>query len=250
MEIGVNFPVAVKDVPLSDAFVDIPNRSTSQGVAVPAYLSEVYTWAYLAPTNVELLDRSIVVDVLLFGNARRLMRGALKEIQPGQKVLMAAHVYGDFVNRLAERVGPQGSLDVIDVAPIQVEHCQRKIGHLAHVNVRHADAAAPGGGPYDVVLCFFLLHEVPDGKKRAIVDALLHTVAPGGKVVFVDYGNPHRLHPLRYLLQVVNRCLEPFALALWRHAISVFASDRDAWTWDKRTYFGGIYQKVVARRRD
>jgi len=236
-------------MPLSAAFVAIPNRSTSQGVAVPAYLSEVYTWAYLAPTNVELLDRSVVVDILLFGNARRLMRAALKEIEPGQKVLMAAHVYGDFVARLAERVGPQGGLDVIDVAPIQVEHCRRKVGHLAHVNVRHADAASPGGGPYDVVVCFFLLHEVPDGKKRAIIDALLRSVSPGGKVVFVDYHDPHRLHPLRYLLQVVNCCLEPFARSLWRHAISVFASDADAWSWDKRTFFGGVYQKVVVRRR-
>jgi ubiquinone/menaquinone biosynthesis C-methylase UbiE len=249
MEIRVNFPVAANDVPLADTLVDISNRSTSQGVAVPAYLSEVYTWAYLAPTNVELLDRSIVVDVLLFGNARRLMRAALKEIKPGQKVLMAAHVYGDFVNRLAERVGPQGELDVIDVAPIQVEHCQRKVGHLAHVNIRHADAAVPGGGPYDVVVCFFLLHEVPDGKKRAIVDALLRSVAPGGKVVFVDYHNPHRLQPIRYILQAVNFCLEPFARSLWRHAISVFASDPGAWSWDKRTFFGGVYQKVVARRR-
>jgi len=245
----VNFPVAAKDIPLSDTLVDLPNRSTSQGVAVPAYLSEVYNWCYLAPRNVELLDRSIVVDVLLFGNARRLMRAALAEIEPGQRVLMATHVYGDFIKRLAEWVGPEGRLDVIDVAPIQVEHCQRKVGHLAHVNIRHADAAAPGGGPYDAVVCFFLLHEVPDGKKRAVVDALLRNVTPEGKVVFVDYHDPHRLHPIRYVLQAVNHCLEPFAWSLWRHPVSVFASDADAWTWDKRTFFGGVYQKVVTRRR-
>lgn len=243
----MNFPVVAKDIPLSDALVDIPNRSTSQSVAVPAYLSEVYTWAYLAPANVEMLDRSIVVDVLLFGNARKLMQGAIDEIEPGQKVLMAAHVYGDFVNRLADRVGPDGSLDIIDVAPIQVEHARRKVGHLAHVTVRQADAAMPGGGPYDVVVCFFLLHEVPDGKKRAIMDALLDQLAPGGKAVFVDYHDPHRLHPIRYLLQVVNRLLEPFALALWNHELSAFTSEPDRFSWQKRTYFGGVYQKTIVR---
>ena len=243
----MNFPVVAKDIPLSDALADIPNRSTSQSVAVPAYLSEVYTWAYLAPANVEMLDRSIVVDVLLFGNARRLMRGAIAEIEPGQKVLMAAHVYGDFVNRLADRVGPDGTLDIIDVAPIQVEHAQRKVGHLAHVTVRQADAAMPGGGPYDVVVCFFLLHEVPDGKKRAIMDALLDQLAPGGKAVFVDYHDPHKLHPIRYLLQVVNRLLEPFALALWDHELSAFKSKPDRFSWEKKTYFGGVYQKTIVR---
>lgn len=245
----MNFPVAAKDIPLSDPLVDLPNRSTSQSVAVPAYLSEVYTWAYLAPANVEMLDRSIVVDVLLFGNARRLMRGALDEIQPGQKVLMAAHVYGDFVTRLADRVGPDGQFDLIDVAPIQVEHAQRKVGHLSHVNVRQADAAAPGDDTYDVVVCFFLLHEVPDGKKRAVMNALLERLAPGGKAVFVDYHRPSRLQPIRYLLHVVNRLLEPFALALWDHELSAFASEREKYSWTKRTYFGGVYQKVVVRRR-
>lgn len=246
----MNFPVAAKDIPLSDALAaDLSHRSTSQSVAVPAYLSEVYTWAYLAPANVELLDRSIVVDVLLFGNARRLMKSALDEIEPGQKVLMAAHVYGDFVNRLADKVGPDGAFDVIDVAPIQVEHCRRKIGHLDHVTVRQADAAMPGAGLYDVVVCFFLLHEVPDGKKRAIMNALLERVAPGGKALFVDYHEPSRLHPVRYILKLVNRLLEPFAMSLWKHELKAFASEPERYSWTKRTFFGGVYQKVVVRRR-
>lgn len=246
----MNVPVVAKDIPLSDVTAEIRNRSTSQSVAVPAYLSEVYTWAYLAPANVEMLDRSIVVDVLLFGNARRLMKAALDEIQPGRKVLMAAHVYGDFVNRLADRVGPDGTLDIIDVAPIQVEHAQRKVGHLSHVNVRQADAAMPGGGPYDVVVCFMLLHEVPDGKKRAIMNGLIDQLAPGGKAVFVDYHNPSRLQPIRYILKVVNSLLEPFAMALWKHDLSAFVSEPERFTWSKRTFFAGIYQKVVIRRRD
>lgn len=240
----MNFPVVAKEVPLADSLTG----SASQTVTVPSYLRDVYTWAYLNPKNVALLDHPAVVDLLLFGNARRLMRTVLAEIEPGSKALMAAHVYGDFVNRLAGRVGPTGELDIIDIAPIQVANCRRKVGHLPHVSVHLADAAEPGGGPYDVVVCFFLLHEVPDGKKRAIVDALLGSVAPGGKVVFVDYHRPHILHPIRYILSVVNRLLEPFANALWHHDIAAFASDAEGFTWSQRPFFGGVYQKVVARR--
>ena len=245
----MNFPATVKEITLRDTLDSQDQTPATDGLVVPAYMEEVYDWAYINPRNVELLDRPIVVDILLFLNARRLMRAALNEIPPAHRVLMAAHVYGDFVNRLADRVGPAGHLEVIDITPIQVAHCRRKIGHLPHVRIRQADAATHAGGPFDTTLSFFLLHEVPDGKKRAIVDSLLSKVEPGGKAVFVDYHNPKRWQPIRYLLSVVDDLLEPFAKAMWTNEIRDFASEADAFTWEKQTYFGGVYQKVVARRR-
>ena len=215
---------------------------------IPEYLTSVYNWAYVDPTNVRLLDRPIVVDTLLFLNARRLMRAALAEIEPGQRVLMPAHVYGDLCMQLADRVGADGRLDAIDIVPIQVEHCRRKIGQRLNVSVRRADAECPGGGPYDTVLCFMLLHETPTAKRRAIVDALLDSVVPGGKVVFVDYHRPSYWQPIRYLLSVVNDLLEPYAKDLWRHDIADFAARAADFDWSKETYFGGVYQKTVARR--
>lgn len=225
-----------------------PSDASRRELDIPDYLMDVYNWAYVDPANVRLLDRSMVVDALLFLNARRLMRDALAEVEPGTRVLMAAHVYGDFCTRLADRVGPDGRLDAIDIVPIQVEHCRRKIGGRPNVAVRRADAERPGGGPYDTVICFMLLHETPESKRRAIVDSLLDSVAPGGKVVFVDYHDPARWQPVRYVLSVVNDLLEPFAKQLWRRDIADFAARPDAFAWTKRTYFGGVYQKVVAVR--
>lgn len=245
----MNFPGVVEKlppVPLDD--VSTASSAETVPVAVPRYLEEVYTWAYLNPRNVALLDRPSVVNGLLFGNARRLTRAVMAEIGRGDRVLLPAHVYGNFVNKLAAYLGPSGELDVIDVAPVQVARCRRKVTGLPQVTVRLADAADPGGGPYDAVTCFFLLHEVPDGKKRAIIDGLLGSLEPRGKAVFVDYHRPHWWHPLRPVLGTVNACLEPFAKALWRHDIAEFASRPGDFTWSKRTYFGGLYQKVVARR--
>ena len=245
----MNFPATVKEISLRDSFEHDDQIPATDGLALPSYMEEVYDWAYINPRNVEFLDRPFVVDILLFGNARRLMGAALNEIAPAHKVLMAAHVYGDFVNRLADRVGPAGHLEVIDVTPIQVDHAHRKIGHLSHVKIRQADAATHASGPFDMTLSFFLLHEVPDGKKRAIVDSLLSKVELGGKAVFVDYHQPKRWQPIRYILSFVNDNLEPFAKSLWHHEIREFASEADAFTWKKETFFGGVYQKVVARRR-
>ncbi len=216
--------------------------------ALPDYLVDTYTWAYLRPASLLLLDNPLVVSSILWGNFRRLMRTACEEFVPGQKVLQAACVYGSFSESLARTVGSEGSLDVVDVAPLQVENCRRKLRYRPWARVRLADAAAPGGGPYDGVCCFFLLHEVPDSHKRSVIRGLLDSVRPGGRVVFVDYHKPKFWHPLRGLMSFVWRRLEPFAFGLVDTEIRKLAEDTDAFTWRKETYFGGLYQKVVAQR--
>ncbi len=152
------------------------------------------------------------------------------------------------VPNLARRLGLEGHLEAIDVAPIQVEHCRRKLAGFPWARVRRADARDPGGGPYDGVCSYFLLHEMPDDYKRAVVDALLASVAPGGKVVFIDYHRPHWAHPLKWVTALVFAMLEPFAKSLWRHEIRDFASDAEQYAWRTETYFGGLFQKVVAQR--
>jgi SAM-dependent methyltransferase len=215
---------------------------------VPAYLSETYDWAYLNPRNVRLLDREFVVATILWGNHNRLRRSAFEEIRPGQQVLQSSCVYGDFSPALARQVGPKGRLQVIDVAPIQVERCRRKLRDFPQASVRLADAAQPSGEFYDAVCCYFLLHEVPADYKRKVVDALLGSVVPGGKVVFVDYHKPHFAHPLKVITSLVFDTLEPFAKDLWHNEIADFASAPGAFVWRKQTYFGGLFQKVTACR--
>lgn len=217
---------------------------------IPDYMKETYDWAYINPRNVALLDNNLVVWTILWGNRKKLMRISHSEFRPGQKVLQAAHVYGSFTVDLARLVGPEGQIDVIDIVPIQVEHGRRKLAGMPQAHVRLADAASPGGGPYDGVSSYFLLHEMPDNYKYAVVNALLDCVAPGGKAVFVDYHKPHRFHPLRKLMYFIFNWLEPYAFGLLENEIESFAREAEAFTWRKETYFGGLYQKVVAERKD
>ena len=195
-----------------------------------------------------LLDREAVVSAILWGNHRRLRRAAFAELGPGQTVLQPACVYGDFSSALARHLAPRGRLEVIDTAPIQVTRCRRKLRDFPSASVRCADAARPTGALYDAVCCYFLLHELPDGYKRAVVDALLASVVPGGKVIFVDYHRAHPMHPLEPLMSVVFDCLEPFAKGLWRNDIPHFAHDPGGFVWSTETYFGSLFQKTVARR--
>ena len=229
------------------------DRSPSHLTAnsIPDYLRNVYTWAYLTPWLTGLLDRQVVVQAILWGNAQRLIRDVLAEVAPGDRIFQPAAVYGSFSRQLAEKIGPRGHLDICDIAPLQVALTRQKLGALSQVNVACRNAVDPERGEYDAVACFFLLHEVPDSVKVQVVKAMLGLVRRGGKVIFVDYHRPHRWHPLKPVMKRIFAWLEPFALAMWSSEIQGLAGSNAAeFRWSKRTRFLGLYQTVIAERFD
>jgi SAM-dependent methyltransferase len=215
---------------------------------LPDYLHRTYAWAYLNRRTLPWLDRGPVVSAILWGNARRLMQGAVAEFGTGQAVLQAACVYGDFSARLARQVGRSGRLEVVDVAPLQVANARRKLAPLPQARARVGDLTHPLARTYDGVCCFFLLHEVPEHLRRRVVDNLLAAVAPGGKAVFVDYHRPAPWHPLGPIMDIVFRHLEPYAPSLLDAPIAALSPRSGDFAWHRRTLFGGLYQHVVAVR--
>lgn len=216
---------------------------------VPDYLQRTYRWAYLDARNAKYLDHEFVVKTILWRQHRRLEQTVFAEIRPGQHVIQSACVYGNFSLALAEHIGPEGRLEVIDVAAVQVNNCRRKLAGYEHASVRHEDILYLHGQAVDTVCCYFLMHELPDDYKRGVTTALLNSVQPGGRVVFVDYHKPHWAHPLKIVTSLIFDILEPYAKGLWRTEIAEFAANDDRFEWRKETYFGGLYQKVVAERR-
>ena len=97
--------------------------------AIPDYLQNTYSWAYLHPRSFWFFEREWVVNLILWGNMRKLTNAVLEEmdLQPQSRVLQVACVYGDFSNRLAKHLGKSKSmLRVVDVAPIQIKNVQEK----------------------------------------------------------------------------------------------------------------------------
>jgi ubiquinone/menaquinone biosynthesis C-methylase UbiE len=182
------------------------------------------------------------------GNNARLRRALISEITTGQRVLQVAHVYGRLIPEIARQVGSAGYLEVIDLVPLQATLCRQKLRDFPQTQVRIANAANPGEEMYDVVSCFFLLHEIPDDLKHSVVNALLRRIKRGGKVVFVDYHRPAKWHPLRGLMRLLFKRLEPFAESLWQQQVADFATAPENYRWEKQTFFGGLYQKTIAQR--
>jgi len=176
------------------------------------------------------------------------MRWAIQEFKLGEKVLQAGCVYGNFSMMLAEQIGEQGSLDVLEAAPIQVANCRQKVEAAPQVKILQGDAASYDGQDYDRVCSFFLLHEIPADHRQKVIANLLSRVRPGGDVVFVDYHKPRRFHPLSLVMRAIFRLLEPFAQEFIENSLQGASPLADNFSWRKKTLFGGLYQKVVATR--
>jgi ubiquinone/menaquinone biosynthesis C-methylase UbiE len=236
-----------------EATAEIEEFEPQRPRVAPEYLRQNYWWAYIHPNGVRVFERQWLVNLILWGNFALLRDAALDEL--GQTIrgrtLQVACVYGDFSTRLAERMAAGSSLDVIDVLPIQLQNLRRKLAASAPVTLYQRNSTTLGFGDalYDQAVVFFLLHEQPAAVRKQTLAEVLRVVKPGGKLVIVDYHQPGRLHPLRYLFRPILRALEPYALDLWQHEIGKWLPSLPRLTQiQKKTFYGGLYQKLVITR--
>jgi ubiquinone/menaquinone biosynthesis C-methylase UbiE len=225
----------------------------SPTVPLPAYLADTYWWAYLHPRGVRIFERQWLVNLILWGNFARLRDAALREMGTpiDGRVLQLACVYGNFTECMAQRLGPGGQIDVVDVAPVQLQNLHAKLRGHARVGLHHQDSTDLDfpDESYDHVVVFFLLHEQPEAARARTIAQALRVVRPRGKVIFVDYHRPSRLNPFRYVMVPILKTLEPFAMDLWYTELVDWIPEGVCLSAvEKQIYFGGLYQKVVVTR--
>ena len=230
---------------------DSGNQAPTPPPAIPDYLQDTYWWAYLHPKSFYFFEREWVVNLILWGNMKKLTHAVLDEMDlpPQSRVLQVACVYGDFSNRLATRLGEmQAQLNVVDVAPIQIDNIRKKLKDHDNVAIHHQDSTCMSfpDDSFEETVVFFLLHEQPEDARRKTVAEAIRVTKPGGRVIFVDYHGPSKSNPMRYVMKPILTMLEPFAMDLWREELPAFMpADIKAEKLSSRFYFGGLYQKVV-----
>jgi ubiquinone/menaquinone biosynthesis C-methylase UbiE len=193
----------------------------------------------------------------------------------GLSVLHVSCVYNDFdANLVRNHLSASDELHVVDVAPQQLQNVQRKLSlegalpsHSSSslgprtVHLWQQDASNLAAFPddsMDCVVLFFLLHEVPAGVRTAALAEAVRVVRPTtGRLVLVDYDKvSSRLNPFYHVMKVVLATLEPFALDLWRtplrqtleEAASASSPSSTLSVIRHETFFGGLYQKLVAKK--
>ncbi len=235
-----------------DRDVDALSAFYHEDTVVPDYLMRHYWWAYVHPRGVKIFDRGWLVNLILLGNYKRLVRAALAEFEtkPLGRILQLACVYGNLTPKLAKRASEAGgTLDVIDVLPIQLRNLKWKLPARTPARLLRMDSTelALPEARYDTVLLFFLLHEQPEAVRQKTIAEALRVLKPGGRLIMVDYGRPFWWNPLRYLLAPFLAVLEPFAPSLM--ATPLAARLPQTMTVRQTSYFGGLYQKAVATGR-
>jgi ubiquinone/menaquinone biosynthesis C-methylase UbiE len=222
--------------------------SGPRSISAPGYLRRHYWWAYIHPRAVRFFERQWLVNAILWGNYGRLRDAALAEVADGLSgaTLQIACAYGDLTTRLAEDVAAaEGTLDVVDVLPIQLQNLVGKLKHRARLLAMDSSHLDLPDCSYDQVLLFFLLHEQPAEIRRRTLREALRVVRPGGKIVVVDYARPQSWHPLRYLWRIVLAALEPFALDLWRQEIAEWMPRDRSSQVRSQSFFGGLYKMTT-----
>ena len=218
---------------------------------IPDYLEETYWWAYLHPKALKFFEREWMVNLILWGNMNKLTQAVIGDMQlaPKSRVLQVACVYGDFSNKLARHLEKNNSrLEIVDVAPIQLENVQEKLKDNDNIGVHHQDSTGMTfpDGSFDETVVFFLLHEQPEDARRKTIAEAIRVTHPGGRVIFVDYHGPRRSNPMRYIMKPILGMLEPFAMDLWREELPAFMpAEIKPEQISSNFYFGGLYQKVV-----
>ena len=232
----------------------VPETVRSTELRIPDYIEITYWWAYVRPWAVRLLDRTWLVNLYLFSWYRRLVDMTLQEFETLQgSFLQISCCYGDLTLRLYERISKDGgSLDVVDILPIQLENLKHKLPFGVPVGLYHMDAAGLtfSDASYDNVLLFFLLHEEPQEYRVKTLREALRVLKPSGRIILVDYGVPHRSHPVRLLMPLLN-WLEPTARELRRQPLTnVLPNEMANHSWRTLSLFGGLYQIIIGTSKD
>ncbi len=222
---------------------------------VPHYLQAHYWWAYVHPHAVQFFERQWLVNLILWGNYRRLCNALLADYDhhlPG-RTLQIACAYGDLTARLVDCVAPGGTLEVIDILPIQLENLSGKLPQNAPIKLHCMDSASLtfDDGSFDRALLFFLLHEQPQAVREKTLAEALRVVRLGGTLTIVDYAPPSRLNPLRYFWKPVLDRLEPFANDLFSEELLAWLPRSGGFEIvGKQRFFGGMYQMLTLRIAD
>ena len=126
-----------------------------------------------------------------------ITRERLREIlepRPGERILEVGPGTGYYALPVAEWLGPDGRLDVLDVQQEMLDHTMRRAPDQGIENIEPACADAQRmpypDESFDAAYLVTVLGEIPD--QGAALRELRRVAKPGGRIVFGElYGDPH-----------------------------------------------------------
>lgn len=213
----------------------------------PSYISELYPLLYKKNKTARLLDDNRVQSLLTLGCYQKILEDILEDVGTNSSVLQVGCTFGNQIEKTADKIGRYGKYVIVDVIKDEIERVRQKMLDKK-IDFEVHDARIPFSGKYDTVLCLMLLHELPEISREKVINNILDAVKSGGRAIFVDYHKPNDWNLIRFVLKPFNRLFFPFTEGLWKKAIKNYAQKHTHFSWYKKTYRSGMYQKIVAVR--
>jgi ubiquinone/menaquinone biosynthesis C-methylase UbiE len=112
----------------------------------------------------------------------------------GERVLEIGPGTGYYTLELAGWVGPEGTVEILDIQQEMLDHTLRRGGErgIANLTATRGDAVSLPyeDGSYDAVVLVTVLGEIPDGD--AGLREIARVLRPGGRLVVGElFGDPH-----------------------------------------------------------
>jgi len=197
---------------------------------IPVYLARHYWWAYLWPTAVWFFDHQPIINAILFGQYRKLMRATMARLQEANhdNTLQLTCVYGELTPKLIQTVSP-ASLHITDAALVQLELAKSKAPSEKALLASRMNAEQLGykDDCFSTVVLFFLLHEMPPEARVNVLRECMRVLPAGGTLLVTEYAplpTKHLLYrfpPSRWL----TTKLEPFLDSFWRDDIGALLNE-------------------------
>jgi ubiquinone/menaquinone biosynthesis C-methylase UbiE len=128
---------------------------------------------------------------------RERLRATL-DPSPGERILEIGPGTGYYTLDLATWIGPQGTLEILDIQQEMLDHTMDRVGErgLANVTAARGDARELpfDDASVDAVVLITVLGEIPD--QDAAMAEIARVLRPGGRLVVGElFGDPHYTSP-------------------------------------------------------
>ncbi|MDD4555828.1 MAG: methyltransferase domain-containing protein [Alphaproteobacteria bacterium] len=216
---------------------------------LPMYVKKIYPM-YTNKKLSKFFDREEGLSLFSFGNRQKLIKAVLREVEQSKDYLQIGITFGNQIEQTADKIGYYGNYHIVDISKTQVERLKEKYqGIQQNLNFSNQNGLAQIPNRYDGIICFMLLHELPPQTRQAMINHILESVREKCKVIFIDYHTPQNRF-MKKLFKTFHRLYNPFAEDFVSKEIFDYAENKDQFFWNKSLYANGLYQKVVAIKKE